>query len=289
MKHWIILAACLVPMTWYWYWDPSPGTDAFFDRGRNGLWLGEKWYSGESVVHEEADALIALLRQNSIRYAYVRSGTIENTGSLERTPGRLFFHLKDSAPDIVFLPWISGDGEQLPIEDPTWRLRVVQAIKSLNSSGVDGIHLNLEPIRDGHAAYIALLAEIRNALPGEFLVSQATRRVAPMGIEGVAAMGPFWSRRFYETAMEHSDQTVLMAYNTALPFSKLYCAYTAHQTKLLLNWASAFDGHAVIIGIPSYEGVFPLSNPRVENVPNASSGVRAALEEVSDVPVTCPR
>jgi hypothetical protein len=75
-----------------------------------------------------------------------------------------------------------------------------------------------------------------------------------------------------------------MGYNTMLRSPKLYCAYVKRQTHLLLEWASSEPGHRVLIGIPSYEHVPALSDPRVENIPNAASGVRAALEEQARTP-----
>jgi hypothetical protein len=88
----------------------------------------------------------------------------------------------------------------------------------------------------------------------------------------------FWSEEFYRATMARSDQTVLMAYDTSLNNRKNYIGFVRHETALLLDWACAVPNHHVMIGIPSYEDVPRLSNPKVENIANAALGVRAALE-----------
>lgn len=52
------------------------------------------------------------------------------------------------------------------------------------------------------------------------------------------------------------------------------------QTRMLARLARDFDGHRVLIGIPSYEDVPLLSDPRVENIANAARAVRGALERL---------
>jgi len=288
-KRIVVIVGCLLPIGSFYSWDPGPVSEASFDVGSNGLWISGKWYTGFSsdlrtpVTSDDISSLIATFRKNHICYAYVRAGRIKETGEIEYMPGSVFFELQDRAPDVFFLPWISGEGDKLDLHIPRWRDRLVQSIGRLYSRGVQGIHLNIEPIRDNEVGYVELLKEIRARFEGDFLVSHATRRVAPMGSL------PFmkscsWSREFYQSTMNHSDQTVLMGYNTALQSSKLYCAYMSHQTTLLLSWALAIDGHGVIIGIPAYEHVPFLSNPGVENVLHAVSGVRAALEEFPSSP-----
>ncbi len=82
--------------------------------------------------------------------------------------------------------------------------------------------------------------------------------------------------------MKYCDQTVLMGYDTCLKFSKLYTAYMQHQTKHLVSNAIAFKNHKVLIGIPSYEDISKLSDPKIENIKNALIGVKLGLAELSE-------
>jgi len=290
IKQFSFATACLVPIILFCAWNPGPSSDQSFDSGGNGLWISGKWYtgveyvSGTPLTSENMRSLITVLRSNRIRYAYVRAGEISESGTIEHMPSPFFFELQAMAPDIIFLPWVSGSGDKLALSSQEWRDRVVQSIGRLYSLGVRGIHLNIEPVRDSQPGYIELLQEIDKRMEGEFFVSNASRRITPMGINCPLTRSRFWSRTFYCSAMRHSNQTVLMGYNTALPSSKLYCAYIKHQTNLLLNWASDIEGHQVLIGIPAYEHVPHLSNPKIENVPNAISGIRASLESFQEPP-----
>ena len=79
--------------------------------------------------------------------------------------------------------------------------------------------------------------------------------------------------------MERTDQTVVMAYDTGLDFTKGYVAFVKHQTARVGQWACDEEDHQILIGLPSYEDVPIYSDPQVENLRTASLGVRAALEE----------
>jgi hypothetical protein len=78
--------------------------------------------------------------------------------------------------------------------------------------------------------------------------------------------------------MDIANQSVVMAYDTKISFSKLYVAYVRHQTALLTRWGCKSPEHEVLIGVPSYEDNPAYSDPKVENIANAALGVRAALE-----------
>ncbi|MFC1452233.1 exosortase K [Verrucomicrobiota bacterium] len=286
----LALPCIALPALAYMVCDFRPSTDTGFDKGRNGLWTGRQWYTGSNVrtgmpvSRGELDAFAESLRRNGIRYAYVRSGEITPTGGLDGMPGPVFFRLRDRAPDVRFLPWFSGNADELPLHDPRWRERVIEALGRLHACGIDGVHLDIEPVRDRHPGYVELLEEIRSRFDGRFFVSHATRRVAPFGARMSPLSRRFWSKDFYLATMNAADQTVLMAYNTMLGSQRSYRAYVSHQAKLLFAWAAAVPGHSVLIGIPSYDHVPSLSDPRVENIRNASLGVRAALERLPEPP-----
>jgi hypothetical protein len=282
-----LIAALLVIC--YALWDPSPSTGACFNRNRNGLWLGHSWYTGfdvktrKPVTLAECDNLVALMHANGIRYAYIHAGPIKDDGSIADSPGSLFYHLKSIAPDVVWLPWLGGDARKLHLCDSAWRSRFLETLGALHTAGFGGVHLDIEPITDRHPGYAALLREIRNKFEGGFFISHATRRIGPWGRAPLFLEKFFWSQAFYRETMASADQTVLMGYDTMLPWSKPYIAYVKFETGRLLEWARGVNrNHTVVIGVPSYEDMPLLSHPHVENIKNAVWGVRAALEEVDN-------
>lgn len=267
-------------------WNPYAATEQRFDRGRNGLWVGHKWYTGvgvrSDVPLEEAELrqFAELLSHQRIRYAYVHVGPLLADGSIEDSVGESFAELQRLAPDTLFLAWLGGLVQRFDMEDPAWRRASVDTIERLRDEGFDGVHLNIEPLEDHHPGYIDLLKLVRQRLGGEFVLSHATRRAGPYGLAPALVGSAAWSGDFYRETMALTDQTVLMAYDTKSDIEKHYVGFVKHQTQLLVEWGCEFPGHQVLIGVPAYEDVPLYSNPEIENVPTAVAGVRAALEEL---------
>jgi hypothetical protein len=279
------VTALLAALAW-WMWSPYAATQQRFDRGRNGLWIGHKWYtglhvrSGDTVDEQEIQALSTTFQEARIRFAFVHVGPILPDGDTEDRAGPLFGELRRRTPETLYLAWLGGLASRLPVDDPLWREKVVDTVLRLRDEGFQGVQLNIEPLEDHHPGYLELLGALRERLPRDFILSHATRRTGPFGM-APGPVGPFaWSEDFYRRTMELTDQTVLMAYDTKMDVGKHYVWFVKHQTGLLVRWACAVPGHRVLIGIPSYEDVPLYSNPEVENVHNAVQGVRAALEEL---------
>ncbi len=281
----VLMLAGLAALGW-WVWSPYATTQQRFDRGRNGLWIGHKWYTGlhvrtgEPVGEEEIQQLARLLLEKRVRYAFVHVGPLLPDGGTEDRAGELFAELRRRTPETRYLAWLGGLTHRLPVDDAAWRSTVVETIERLREEGFHGVQLNIEPLEDHHPGYLELLSEVRARLPDDFMLSQATRRAGPFGMAPGPVAQWYWSEDFYRRTMALTDQSVLMAYDTKSDLDKLYVAFVRHQTSLLVRWACEQGSHRILIGIPSYEDVPLYSNPEVENIPNAVQGVRAALEEL---------
>jgi hypothetical protein len=279
--------AALATGAWWW-WQPSPRSERRFDRGLNGLWVGHQWYTGRRVRGGallgpgERQAFVGSLKRHHIKWVFVHAGPLGEDGTIADAPANFSAQLRRDTPEVEWIPWLGGDTRKLHLGDAGWRARVVATVTQLRDAGFHGVHLDLEPVDDREPGYLELFDELRAALGREFLLSHATRRAGPFGV----AAGPmgkwFWSETFYKETMSRTDQTVLMAYDTSINLQKTYIGFVSHETALLLDWACAMPRHRVLIGIPSYEDVPRLSNPKVENIANASLGVRAALEQKSE-------
>jgi len=285
-----IIVLCTL-VVWYVVWNPGysrPNT--CFDTGQNGLWVGHQWYTGYNVrtglpvSHSERDSLLTLLNANRIRYVYIHAGPITDSGTIQDNPGSLCFQLQSLTPNIMYLPWLGGLTSRLDITNPEWHRSFITTLEQLHDAGFRGVHLDIEPINDHQPGYIDLLKNIRSHFGDSFFISHATRRIAPMGKPLGRMKKHFWSSEFYYQTMHHADQTVLMGYDTCIKLKKIYTAYIRHQTRLLLRLANRIPNHQLLIGIPSYEDVPKLSDPHVENIPNAVMGVRGALaQDVSEI------
>jgi hypothetical protein len=289
-KIWIsiLAAASIVPIAVAL--QSYPRSELSFDTGSNGLWIGHRWYtgrevrSGDRVPEIELARLVARLRDAGIRYLFVHAGPLLADGSIDDSADPLFSALKEAYPEGVYLAWLGARIDKVRLGERDWRQGVVVTIERLAEEGFDGVHFNLEPLRDGHPGYLELLADVRARFGDDWIISQATPRSAPFGL----AVGPmrrsFWSGGFYRATMDIADQTVLMAYNTRLPLSLAYVAFVRDQTRRMVDWACAARRHEVLIGAPSYHDSAGNSDPAIENIGNAALGVRSALESLSGTP-----
>jgi hypothetical protein len=269
---------------------PYPNSRDRFDAATNGIWIGHRWYTGrevrtgDPVPESEIHPLVERLRSTGIRYLYVHAGPLLDDGSIEDSADPLFAALRSAYPEGVFLAWLGARIEKVRLGEEEWRRAVVGVVERLAEEGFDGVHFNLEPLRDGHPGYLELLSQGRTRMGDAWTISQATPRSAPFGI----AVGPlrknFWSGAFYRATMDIADQTVLMAYDTNLPLRVAYVKFVRDQTHNLVKWSCAAEKHEVLIGVPAYHDVPEYSNPSVENIGNAALGVRSALESFPGAP-----
>jgi len=278
------VVGAVAAFVFYIVWEPRPETEERFDRQLNGVWVGHKWYTGVSVRGEEPvtdlelEALAATIARHGLRYVYVHVGPVLSDGTIADEPGPLLGRLLEDDSGAACLAWLGGLTGTIDLADPLWRAGFLETCEGMVALGFDGIHLNFEPLHNHHDGYIELLAALRAQLGPDVLISHATHRSAPLGLSLVFLDRHFWSGSFYRRAMAHADQTVLMGYDTGLGTTESYLAFIGHQTRLLVRWASAFPGHQVLIGIPSYEEGGPASDPLVENIANGALAVRRGLE-----------
>jgi hypothetical protein len=267
-----------------------PKSQRSFDTAANGIWVGHRWYtgrevrSGDRVPESEIDSLVARLRSAGIRYLYVHAGPLLVDGSIADSADPFFSALRGAYPEGVFLAWLGARVEKVRLGEDQWRRAVVGVVGRLAEEGFDGVHFNLEPIRDGHPGYLELLSQVRADMGDAWTISQATPRSAPFGISVGPLRRNFWSGAFYRATMDIADQTVLMAYDTNLPLRVAYAAFVRDQTRRIVKWSCAAEKHEVLIGIPAYHDVPEYSNPSVENIGNAALGVRSALEPFPEKP-----
>ncbi len=257
-----------------------------FNRGTNAIWIAHAW------VEEERDeaAVAALAREltaRQIRYVYAHVGPLEADGTIppERYPRAEPFALalKRHAPDLVLLAWIGQverrGGGILDLDDTGVRGRVAATAGHFAATpGWDGVHLDIEPVFDADARFLALLDETRPALGGRTL-SLATPKWLPgrrwdrLVSRPVAAV---WSAPYYREVARRADQLAVMMYDTAIPWGRAYSLYTKQQTTNIL-WATRDTETQVLIGVPVYSGDSAGFHERAENITTGLRGITAGL------------
>ncbi len=278
----LLITAAIVSIAVSWLCHPVGS--ASFDTGANGLWIGHKWYTGrevqtgESVPPEDVAHLIARLRAANVRYVFVHVGPARAGGDIEDSAAPLFAQLRAAYPEGVFLAWLGARLDRIALDQATWRSNIATQNERLRTEGFDGVHFNIEPLRDAEPGYLELLATVRAQLGDAWIISQATPPSALLGIPLAGIGRNFWSAGFYRATMDVANQTVLMAYNANLRFEPIYVAFVRDQTRRLAQWACAARSHQLLIGIPAFQDTPDAKLSHVENIRTASLGIRSALE-----------
>ena len=129
-----------------------PSTDyhgAHFNRGMNAAWLGIEW-ANEAHSAQEIAALGSDLDRRQIRYVFVYASYLRPDGEFNPTFSCMtdfVSRLKVTNPDLDIQAWIGLPLRYVDLNDATVRAEIVQFCVDLaHITGVDGIHLDPEPI-----------------------------------------------------------------------------------------------------------------------------------------------
>ena len=281
----------------YQLWTPGrDARDGRHDIKRNGIWIqhgwlgDDKWFDRNKKRHKilqfrNADrirSLAQLLRSHHITDVFphlcptLASGEIP---SLDSRQARLFLKIFDG---FRVMPWVGGVlGVHAFPDNPGWRKNFAESIHRLMLTypNLSGIHINIEPCPSGHKNFLTLLDEVRKGLPKEKTLSVAA-------FPPPTLWHPFtdihWDKDYYEQVAQRSDQIVVMMYDTAIRFEKVYQNLLAGWTREALDWSV---GTRVLLGLPAYkdEGA-SYHVPRVENLKNGLMGIHSGLSQYKVLP-----
>jgi hypothetical protein len=291
-KYLRIPAACasasIVLILVYAIW--SPGFDPKqvpLNRHTNGIWMSHGWIGDDQWFKrnqrepnryhspESLSRLKTLITDLDIVYLYPHLSPALTDGSL---PGynRQQIEKIASITNVMVMPWVGGvNGTHVLLDQESWRRSFTQSIADLLSGNPElaGIHVNIEPLRSGSYKYVILLSEIRQAIGPEKILSIAAYP-PPTFWQQVDEV--HWSREFYSEVSEHADQLVLMMYDTAIDYKKIYINTYKSWVSEVLAWSNSKD---VLFGIPAYEDLdVDYHNPAVENIRTAMSGLSAGIK-----------
>jgi hypothetical protein len=183
--------------------------------------------------------------------------------------------LLDGLPGVRVIPWIGGvfEASAHPAR-PAWRRGFVDsAVKLLTDHPrLAGVQVNIEPMPSGHTGFLALLDELRAALPKGKLLSVAAY---PPPTRWQPSLEVHWEEPYFRAVAARADQLAVMMYDTSIRFQKPYRALMRDWTREVLAWSG---GTNVLLGVPAYEDADSgYHHPHVENLHNALLGIHAGL------------
>jgi hypothetical protein len=276
---------------WVAYGLWSPGLDirdGRHDRGRNGIWLShgwlgaDEWFVRNSKTNEFTryrDAtlvqeLAAKLRRHHITDVFPHLCPAEPDGRLPAVDEAQTERFLDALEGFRVMPWVGGpNGGNVRLLDAKWRAAFANQVDSLlkRHPRLTGIHLNVEPLRDGDANFLLLLEELRAVIPPGKLISVAAY---PPPTRWHPYPDLHWGEKYLGEVARRCDQVVVMMYDAGQRIPKTYQRLMADWTRDVLAWSSK----SVLLGVPTYDDAgVGYHRPHVKNLTNALLGVHRGL------------
>ena len=282
----------------YLLWSPGTViTDGRHDLGHNGIWMAhgylgdDAWFARngrtDAGAYRDAVRLKAtaeVLRRNHITDLFSHLCPAEVGGKLPGVDEAQVERFLDAfaGPEFRVLPWVGGvTSGTAAMESPAWRGNFARSCGELlaRHPRLAGVHLNLEPCASGDAGFLALLTEMRAALPAGKMISVAAYP-PPTVWQRVPAV--HWEEGYFRQVAGRCDQMVVMMYDTGLHNRRLYQNLLRSWTQEVLKWSGKTP---VLLGVPAYEdGGAEYHDAGVENIGFSLAGIHAGLLACGEVP-----
>ncbi|MFC4560849.1 glycoside hydrolase family 18 protein [Nocardiopsis mangrovi] len=258
--------------------------------GTNALWMGHDWVDGGNGDAELA-GLAPHIRAGEISDVYVHVGPLEYDGTLDPAlypeAGAFLERFRAELPDVRVSAWVGQRVEagELDLSDEDSRARVLDGAADLMDAGFDGIHYNFEPLPDNGEDFVSLLAETRDAIGDDALLSTAVPQVEPLagisfGVRLFAGKDKYWSPLYLKRVAESVDQVAVMSYDTAMPMEGLYGGFVARQTRLALD--AVPEEVQLFMGVPAYPDEHATRDPDAETPETATQAIRIGLSDAAE-------
>lgn len=259
-------------VTWFWF-----GIHIQKDHETAlAFWLPHDFSTGA----QDPAVLTAQFEGLPVSDLYFHVGPLQPDGTLPKD-------LSLSAATFASLPstdyaWIGQIRSEIDLDNPAIRAQIVDSAEWLILQGFEGIHVDIEPIREDDTAFLLLLEELNLALP-DAPISVAMDEWQPDQIsQWVAAyfdvsIESYWSTEQVESVLPFIDQLVVMTYDTGFKDPALYSWWVEQQTVALSNRVGA--DVELFIGVPCYdEGAH--FDPKAENLVSSLLGYDRGIQNL---------
>ena len=250
-------------------------------------------------IYIAASRVAALTRAREAFFANLRTariGTVFFYGVREaEDPAMLSFidSLRKAVPGVKIAAMVGRNACPKSGCVPIRSLRegLLHAAARYWSAGFDAVQIDVEPVASGDSDFPALLKDIRSSKPADKLLSIAGYFVdLPPALQSELKPSPkaagtlrSWSADYYRSVAQHTDQVMVMNYDTALRSPEAYRRFTAWQVSTLRDLIPT--GVEIQFGLPSdvprRTGFF---DSRSETLRAGTSGVEDALKEFPACP-----
>lgn len=258
----------------------APGSA--FNRGNNAVWIAHEWV-GEEKSDVEIQNLADNLRKHQIGTVFVHVGPLKEDGTIDPETYKYSVNFLDKARSfdktIKYQAWLGQLRSKLDLADAEIRHNVAkQAFVMTDLVGFDGVHFDIEPVWDGDENFISTLAETRELIGQDKLISVALSEFIPKSViwltQKIHRFENYNTEVNYKNVGEYADQIVVMVYDTGFDKEWKYRWFVEEQTIWVTD---LFDKKEVFIAIPAYDETKPGFDPLVENVESGLNGIIGGL------------
>lgn len=263
---------------------------------RLAAWLGVTW-SNDVYSLSDIQALAAELQAHQVNDLFIYVSYLNADGSFNSTFGsatEFVEQMKSIAPEMRLLAWIGVPttmqlASDVNSDNRLLDTRIRQAIADFSrhaasNLGFDGVHLNVEPVANGDPMFLETLKVVRKNLPVNALLSTTAH---PLRLESAWTTLPYptvahhWTPNYFRRVAESSDQIVLMAYDSGLPFPRDYLNWLKYQVTATAASLKSVPGE-LIIGLPASEEWTTSHQTQAESLRIALVGLHAGIDDRVD-------
>jgi hypothetical protein len=250
----------------------------------NALWAHHSWVG---AAHSDCGyrTFARQIRQLGLTDVFFHSGPFRPDGTVAPDGHEHARALVDALHELVpgvrlqaYLGQVEGTGPgDLDLSDPVKRERVVTTAAEFLDLGFDGIHYDVEPIRNGDQRFIDLFDQTRAVtVPRHAVVSIAVEERLvdpdsgfPPNVQ-TASVSDDWLRML----ADHVDQIAVMTYDSRMKTDADYERWTEYQARTIGDLVA--DRVIVFVGIPT-DKAFVYYHTAAENAGTAARGLRRGV------------
>lgn len=295
-SRWALLVSVLVILFGIWWGWISPGEWQRQDcaRVQNAAWISVNWTS-KPIDRAAVRDLAERAATHKLRYLYPFTSYLQSDGTFSSSyqhAGDFVLHFREHNEQTYLLAWVGipvqndrrvGIQGWVDLSDRDERRKIVDfAVQQVQEAGFDGVHLNVETVRDNDPNYLLLLQETKEALGPDPILSIASTYWLPRPVNGLPLVDGYrWSQRFYQAIADRVDQIATMTYDSLLPHPALYRLWMREQVRGI-STALAGSNVELLIGISVSEETTISHKPFAENLPNGLAGFCAGLKSSAE-------
>ncbi len=288
--RWVIAAVALIGLLalvrWGWVSPEVAGTNCRLSE--NGAWISVDWTS-KAIDGASVKELAASAADRKIKYLFPYATYLKSDGTFNPTydhAAEFVAEFRRFSREARLLAWIGiplandspvGVKGWVNLDDRATRTKIATlAAELVDKDGFDGIHLDVETVRNDDPGFLLLLEEVKSAIGPEHMVSVSGSHWAPAFFNELPPKGLRWTSPYYRSVAERVDQIATMTYDSYAPHPALYRLWLREQVRGISQSLSNSDA-TLLWGISVSREDTLSHRPAAENISSGLAGICAGL------------